>query len=446
MKKVIAVFLALVLGISLVACGTAPATNSSSAAPATNSSSAPAASPSEDAASPSAALTKTPADFDTFLIAVAEAQANDEVVARKAYLENYIAPRYNVKFIFSETLTDASKEITFIESAGDAGAVALIDYKAADPVKMAQLCEDMGINYYVANINNQPGASGEPLFQKNPPNLMGCYAANQVYCGQLFGDYLKTHASKDGSEGFLIASILASSGIEQHIQITEASLNALKELYGLTYDMPVEELAIVSTPTQVANDKGINIYILPGVNTKDNWLPSISAQLQTGKYGVFIICGAAYTATSVVVDEVERNFNKNIQVMAVGTFGKSLTTAFETKDMFGNSSVDFVLTKSASMLAGTMFALVYNGLTGCEKNNMTPDGKPVGFEFNQWVVTSYDQLTHMNTWDVADTQKYVADYDYVDNILGIYHPEVTADTIYKQIVDSTYENVLARLG
>ena len=39
-----------------------------------------------------------------FVIGVAEAQANDEVTTRRAYFENFIAPTYNVEFIFSEVL------------------------------------------------------------------------------------------------------------------------------------------------------------------------------------------------------------------------------------------------------------------------------------------------------------------------------------------------------
>lgn len=56
-----------------------------------------------------------------FVIGVAEAQANDEVSTRRAYFENFIAPTYNVKFIFSEVLKDDAAVKTFIENCIDSG-------------------------------------------------------------------------------------------------------------------------------------------------------------------------------------------------------------------------------------------------------------------------------------------------------------------------------------
>ena len=53
---------------------------------------------------------KTPEDFKKFKIGVCEPQAIDEVVIRRDYYENYLAPRYNVEFVFSEQCKDTDEK------------------------------------------------------------------------------------------------------------------------------------------------------------------------------------------------------------------------------------------------------------------------------------------------------------------------------------------------
>ena len=81
--------------LSLTACGSSASSTAASTAAATGSDSAAASTASDSA---------TPAATKQYVIGIAEAQANDEVTTRRAYLEDFIAPTYNVKFIFSETL------------------------------------------------------------------------------------------------------------------------------------------------------------------------------------------------------------------------------------------------------------------------------------------------------------------------------------------------------
>ncbi len=429
MKKIVALFLAIALCVSIAACGSS-SQSSGTAADTTGGTTA-------------AAGNKKPSDFKKFTIGIAEGLANDETVIRRAYLEKYIAPKYNVKFIFSELLKDASAELSFIENCADSGADAIIDFKGANPTQMSQVCKDAGMKYIV---NYPKEGSAQSLFKENPDNFLGGFSANQPDTGRMFGDYLKKNASKDGKEGFLISSAIASSGNEQHIQITEAALNALKEIYGLNYKKDVKQLAVVDAPTEATNDKGINIFVYPGSNTKDSWLPGISAVLQTGKYGFLISAGQSYTSSSVVVDEVERSFNKDIKVISVASLGKSLTTAFNTKDKFGNASINLGTVKSVSMVSAGLFAMAYNGLTGYDKNMKQSDGTSSSFSFKMWGVESADQLSIMNNWDSVDTGKWIADYDLIDSLLGIYHADLNADTFQKNVDSYTYESTLKKLG
>ena len=386
--------------------------------------------------------TVSPEDFDTFVIGIAEAQANDETVIRRAYLENYIAPLYNVEFIFSEALgSDSSAMLTFIENCADSDADAIMAWSGqTDSAQMASVCEEYGM-YYMYN-----GVAREQVFADNLPNFLGSFAADQKAQAQALADYLAESASEDGSEGFIICSMLAASNNIIHTLITSASLTALQDKYGLAYEDTIENLTVTNAPLQVANDKGLNILIYPGSSRKETWLPGLSAYVQTGDYGFVLSAGQTYTNSSVVIDEVERQFDKNIKVVCVGSLGESLLTAFNTDDVFGNPSIDFVTVKANSYITGGMFAMTYNALTGYADNIKNEDGTCNTFMYSQWEVSSPEQLATMEGWDSGDAEMWIFDSGYVDQLLGIYNPDLTPET-YQAVLDTcTYESTMEKLA
>ena len=236
-KKILALLLAAVMTVSLLAaCGGEPDND-----------------PADNPSGPAPSVSSGNEEGRTipekqYVIGIAEAQANDEVTTRRAYLENYIAPNYNVKFIFSETLKDDSMTKTFIENCIDAGVDAVIDFKSTSGT-MAQLCLDNGVVYTInGNYESHP-----ELQTTDYSNFAGCVGANNAQVGSLYAGWLEENASEDGSEGFLISTSLASSGNTQHIEITKAVLEGLQEKYGLTYTKSIEELYQSTETTNAEN-------------------------------------------------------------------------------------------------------------------------------------------------------------------------------------------------
>lgn len=423
MKRVLSVLMTIAMLASLLAgCG-------SSSAPTTSSGDqtkveAPAADGSR----------KTP--DKTYVIGIAEAQANDEVTTRRKYLESYIAPNYNVKFIFSETLKDDAAVKTFIENCIDSGVDAVIDFKSATGA-LAQLCKDNGIVY---TINGNYVSSPE-LQSTTYDNFSGCVGANNPQVGSLFKEWLEANASADGSEGFLISTSLASSGNTQHIEIAKAILQGLQEKYGLTYTKTIDELYASAETINAENDKGITITLYPGSPNKETWLPGISALIQTGNYGIVMSSGQTYNQSATVVNEVEASTGKNIKVASIGALGGTLNTAFNTPDPFGNSSIDLCAVKSVSALTACLFAITYNQLTGFGTQMRDANGIPVYFTFNFIGIESAEQLASMDGWDDRDAQNWIVTTDIIDQMIGIYNPNVTADSINEIMGGMTYEGI-----
>lgn len=412
---------------SLAGCGGA-----SSSAPASTAGSGTASSTAEGGAA-------TPAK--QFVIGIAEAQANDEVTTRRAYLENFIAPTYNVKFIFSETLKDDAATKTFIENCIDSGADAVIDFKSTSG-QMARLCEENGL-VYTMNGNYV----GHPEFlEEDFPMFAGCVGANNAQVGSLFGDWLEANASEDGSEGFLLSTSLASQGNTQHIEITRALLEGLQQKYDLTYEKTIDELIASSETTNVTNDKNILITLYPGSPNKETWLPGVSSLLQSGKYAMFMSSGQTYNQSATVVNEVEQSFGMDIKVASVGALGTTLSTAFNTQDPNGNPSVDLVTVKSVSALTACLFAVTYNALNGDIDTACRTDGKPVYYNFNFIGVTSPEQLTEMEGWDDRDTGNWIANKEVVDSMMTITNPELTAEEINGFMTSLSFEKIQEMMG
>lgn len=373
-----------------------------------------------------------------YVIGIAEAQANDEVTIRRSYLENFIAPTYNVEFIFSEVLKDDAATKTFIENCINSGADAIIDMKSASGT-MAQLCEDAGLVY---TFNGNFESSSE-LYSKDYPALSGCIGANNEQVGSLFGDWLEENASEDGSEGFLISTSLASQGNTQHIEIAKAILEGLQQKYGLTFTKSIDELVASSETTNAENDKGILVTLYPGSPNKDTWLPGISTLLQSGQYQMFMSSGQTYNQTATVVDEVEKAFGIDIKVASVGALGNTLTTAFNTQDVNGNPSVDLVAVKSVSTMTACMFATTYNALVAGSESSAVrdADGMPVYYTFNFIGITSPEELAETTNWDNMETGTWIADKDFVDSMLVTVNPDITSSDINNVMTSLSFDTI-----
>ncbi len=386
---------------------------------------------------------KTPGNHDKFKIAVIEVQVNDESVIKADYLKNYIAPRYNCEFMFSEAIVTLDAAMTFIENAADAGCDAVINYYpvAANTEQLVQLCNEYDMVYVENGVMNK---TNEGVFKAGYENLAGGFMADQPATGKLFYDYLKENLTTDETHGFVVATGSAYQGNAQQTEISTSMLKALSEIYGLTYTSTIQELISSSSPIMAENDKGIEIYCYPGGVTVDGYLEGLSAAIQTGKYDYLLMSPNNLGSVENVVDEVENALNKNINIIGFGSFGDALKTSINSKDKFGNQVLSMSTVKFTSLVSAMGFAKVYNVLTGHREAVVDKDGIPSVWLFSMQAVTDPAMLETMSSWDKDGA--WVADYDVVDGFLGEMNDGLTNDMIQERIYDVTYDSILARLG
>ena len=308
--------------------------------------------------------------------------------------------------------------------------------------QMCQICADNDMVYAISgNYIAHP-----EFLETDYPNFAGAVGSNNAELGSLFGTWLKDNVEADGTEGYLIATGIASSGNQQHIEIGQGILNGIADKYGLTFEQDIADLVTVAETTNAANDKGILVTLYPGSPNKETWLPGVSALIQTGQYNTFLSAGQTYNQSATVVDEVEKSFGINIKVASVGALGTTLETAFNTKDSSGNSSVDLVAIKTVSTQTAAMFAATYNALVSGAECRACRGGLPVYFTFNFIPITSAEQLTEMSGWDAKETGNWIANKDFVDQMLVTVNPDVTSDDINAIMQSLSYEKIKEMMG
>ncbi len=378
-----------------------------------------------------------------YKIGVVEIATGNAVAITEKYYSEYIGPRYNCEFVFSEACATADDVISFIENCADLGVEAIICNYNYDTEQLTQKAAEYGM-FFCENLNRN--ATSLSAYQGNYDNFCGTFAANQDAAAKLFSDWIHSTLDVTEEHGFFITTGWAFKGNEQHYKIAQAMLIALQDLYGLTYDAPIESLLESSSPVTATNDKGIEIYCYPDSFLADGWVQGISSALQTGKYDYVLAAMTIVGYANTAIDEVEKAYNKNITVASFASLGDALTSSFTTQDMFGNSSVDMASVKYNTLVSAMAFIQVYNALTGHMNNLKNASGEVQELTFSLSGATNLEDLEVMNTWDQGDgSNKWVGHYDFIDSCLGVNHPELTGEQIQENVANMVYENIKAAL-
>lgn len=373
-------------------------------------------------------------DLSGYKLCIGEVQTDDRAQIRVEYFQNYIKSRYGTDFMITEKIEDGDSEMTNIENAAMAGCDAFVSYQNQYMLASCQKAQSEGIMYCA---NSVPNAGGAPdCIAANLPNYIGCFGQNQPGTGALIRDYLAENASADGAEGFLFITGIASRNNQQHTQVTLQSLQALVELYGLEFDAikdgtyaDLTALAQTDQPGEYTNNKGVNIYILPGLWTADTWLPTLSPALQSGKYGWIISCDASFTACAQVMQDVESSMNMNIRYVCVSGINDSLVSTMNTIDPSGNPTIDFVACGLQTITDGSAYALAMNSLTGYQDKMRKADGTMGSLLSPRVGISNSDELAELSDWDMLATKKWAGSYKYIDSMLSVNNPEQTIDDI-----------------
>ena len=264
MKKLLSILLALIMVFSLVACGGQDSTDTPETP---NTPSTPAETP------------ETPnegeqeIELKPYKIAVAFTQINATALAQQEYLKTYIAPAFNVEFMFSEAVDSAEVAMTFLENAYAAGCQAVMNFQNSSVEQINAKANELGM--YI--ISNAPPAENADL-----PYVLGSMRAPVSGVADAYKAMVDQFTGDGKAHNVVIISSGAGLGNSQHYECTYAMLETLQKNYNLTYSDTIENLASSRGMTEVETGTDMKILLYPGYPNSDTYVSGLSAELQTG--------------------------------------------------------------------------------------------------------------------------------------------------------------------
>lgn len=376
MKKILALILALVMVLSLAACG------GNADAPAAD---APAAQPNAG----EAVQLPVPYPEKTVKIGVEIYDPTDsETLTMQAYFDELVKDGLNVEFIYSEAIASAEAEFQFIDDCYNAGCKGIIGFYNVAMGETVQKCVDYGMYYWGAAIDGQEVID---KFQDNPYVLDAIGYGNGDYEG---GYALGEYFGKQGAKKVIYASGGAAFGVPMFVN-RAAGFKAAAEKYGIEY---------------------IEVAGFPG--------------------DAFFADQAA--ALSEEVDGVAASFNGlDFWAQPIAVAGKTETCPLATigaidqgyADAFKNGSVSFMSSTNVSRFALGV-ALIVNAVDG-NAEALQNDGRIGMYTSALWMLDSAEAAQ-----TAADLAAKVYHLEDLEQLIVALNPEANAQTL-ADLVDAS---------
>ncbi len=321
--------------------------------------------------------------------------SDDEVAAFRTYLQEYIAPEFNVEFIYSDSILSAEEEMAFIENAADAGAEGIMSFNTYDLKAETDLCAEKGIYYMLASgtVSNEQFAAAEdnPYFL----GVVGPGSFIEYKAGSDMANYFMTE--KTGNEYFILSGG-APLGNEMHLLRTEGILDTLKNAYGVEFDRTTEELAKTETPLHV--DAGdLHVCICPGYIDFDEYYEQARTEYEEDQY---------QTVLSVLPISRLADALKGSRLGVVDCYSET------NRLLFANGQLEYLVGKYSSII-GPSFAAMYNALTGYAEDFRIA-GKAFHLTQGFWTSDSDEDFDEkyvlarsitINAYDITDLQRVI---------------------------------------
>lgn len=384
-----------------------------------------------------AMLTGCGTSLDTVTIAVAINQYDAVSTQLQHYYEDYLASELNIKFIFSEPVGDAEAIVGFVENAYASGAQAVMDFattSTAEVEVVAARCNDLGL-YFTTYYQGC-----DDILAKYSTSVAGVVSEYETL-DTLFAEQVKSLINDGEKHSMVLCPLAAQYGNVQQTLASIGAINAFREVYGFTMsDAEISSYVTSSSTKEIDTDvEGVAIAINP-LFTGD----SVADLLKNGKYDIVVVSGNLYNRYESAILEAEKTLNFNIKIVTMTGLDDATQTSFNTKDPFGNASLDIALLTPATR-AGATVGVLLNALYG-DIDAVYSNGKPVTYAYPIWACTSAEQYTKMGLVDTAE-KYYMFTADEVKMMVKQYNDDVNATYLQNFITEyGSFASVESRRG
>ena len=338
------------------------------------------------------------------------------------YYRDYIEEGFPVEFYFSETLADWEEEEAYLTQLKEAGVNGVISFYTYDVEKAVEFCASNEM-YYIMASSTITDEQYEAL-KENPWFLgtIGPDAEKTYQSGREMAEYFL----EKGGKSFVIMSGGACRGTLLHKLRTVGMLEVLAENAGVVLGAEAEEVAVSEEIVKLSNEDGsVSVVICPDYTENGSGLDNLSTVFADGDYDVLM--SAFHTNTYIdVISEKEKSQGSNIMVGAIDSFTEENFETFQQEDAFGNTLIDYIEGKYASM-AGPAFAILYNAVTGYPEV-CSEDGNAFRLYMGFWTAKSSEEYVELYGYTTGIFENAYSCLDLM-RVMKAYNSEATWEDI-----------------
>lgn len=379
------------------------------------------------------------ADLDDLKIGVVVYDPNSsEMEMFMNYYRDYLEEGFSVKFYFSDAVTSAEEENAFIEDVKAIGAKGIISFCGYDLASTLKVCGENEL-YYVMGSGNISDEVYDAA--KDNPWFLGIIGPNPDTVYQTGREMAEFFLEK-GAKSFVIMSGGASKGFSSHEQRTEGMLDVLKEQAGLVLEKTTEEQAAAAENTVLKSEDGsVRVVICPDYTEGGEGLANLEKAFGEGTFDTLMSAFHASTYLDKIAEK-EAEQGSNIMVGAIDSFTEANFEAFTEKDRFGNTPIDYVKGKYASM-AGPAFAMLYNAVSGHPEAN-SADGTAVRLYQDLWAATSREEYIELYGYTTGIYENAYSCEDLM-RVMKVFNEDTTPEDLKELTESCTVEDVKERI-
>ncbi len=301
-----------------------------------------------------------------------------EGIALKEYLDDYIGGNFDVEFRYNaERIDSAEDEIAFVEELHGEGVPGLISTMSTYVEEVLPVCEEYGMYYMLAYVT-----ISDEVYERIKDNpyflgVIGPDSEDESAAGEAVAEYLSA-LDEEKNFNYLIVTGGSSAGNEMHRLRTVGMLEKLQEVYDLSYDGDIADLALAEETTEIETGTDRKITLLPGYLTDGE---QITELLADGTYDAVASC----MTITYAVDEIaklESSDHLDIKVGMVDCFTSESYEYMNEKDANGDAKVNCMVGKYGAMIAPA-FVAMSNAYAGYEEE-FRKDGSAFHLHQSLW--------------------------------------------------------------
>lgn len=349
--------------------------------------------------------------------------ADEQVVAFRDYLENYIAVCFpDVQFIYSSSITSPESEMEFIQDVCDAGAEGILSFNSYDLKAEVELCEANQV-YYMRAASSISDEDYEDV--KDNPYFIGAVGPGEEMEYEAGYNMAKYFVEKYEGDEYFILSGGAGYGVGMHQERTKGILAGLQDAYGVKLDADIEELAKAFAET-TAEAGNLKVCIASGFLDSETFLPGIQEFYQNHPYGIVLsvypICDMVNVLEDAKLGVIDCYDEVNLQ-------------------LFLNDKLHYVTGKFSSTI-GPSFAAMYNAVTGYAED-FREDGQAFRLIQGFWTSDNLDDYTEKYTYSSSIVLN-AYNYEDLDNVCKVRNPDADLEDLKELVSAYTFEDAVAR--